>query len=123
LDLAEKLVNNGIAFRTAHQVIGKLVQSAHNLQKPLAELSESEIKKAVKGINAKEFLKILKSTTVDSSLRDRKSQGSSGIKEQKRMILQRKKKAENYKKTVNRLDKEVKTAIANLSQKIKTITK
>ncbi len=123
LDLAEKLVNNGIAFRTAHQVIGKLVQSAHNLQKPLAELSESEIKKTVKGINAKQFLKILKSTTIDSSLRDRTSQGSSGIKEQKRMILQRKKKAENYKKTVNQLDKEVKTAIANLSQKIKTITK
>jgi len=48
LDLAEKLVNHDIPFRKAHQIIGQIVKLAHKSGKPISELSESEVKKAIK---------------------------------------------------------------------------
>src|SRR3989442_2789916 len=39
LDIAEHLVKRGIPFRSAHKIVGQLVQKASNLKKPLLALS------------------------------------------------------------------------------------
>jgi len=59
----------------------------------------------------------------DSSLRDRISQGSSGIAEQKRMIDYRMKKINAYREGITKRDKDVKNALYNLSKKVKEIIK
>lgn len=125
LDLAEKLVQKGIPFRTAHKVIGKLVQSASQSQKPLSKISPSEIKILVKGTNidSKFLSKLINLTTIDSSLRDRTSQGSSGISEQKRMIADRMKKIKMYREGTDKRENQIKNTYENLSKKIKLLTK
>lgn len=125
LDLAEKLVQKGIPFRTAHKVIGKLVQSASQSQKPLSKISQSEIKILVKGTNidSKFLSKLINLTTIDSSLRDRTSQGSSGILEQKRMIADRMKKIKMYREGTDKRENQIKNTYENLSKKIKLLTK
>jgi argininosuccinate lyase len=49
-DLADYLVNKGLAFRDAHSVVGKSVAYAINQQKDLAELSLAELQKFDKRI-------------------------------------------------------------------------
>jgi len=99
LDLAEKLVRKGIPFRITHNVIGKLVQIASISKKPLSKINPSEVKTAIKGtkVDSKFLLNIINSTSIKSSLQDRTSQGSSGISEQKRMIVDRMKKIQAYR--------------------------
>ena len=91
LDIAEKLVQEGIPFRVTHKIAGILVQLAHQSKKPISKLTSTEIKKSVVGtkVDPKIVSKIISSTTVISSLKDRKSYGSSGYDEQKRMISDR----------------------------------
>jgi len=123
LDIAEKLVTKGIPFRIAHQITGLLVQTAYNSKKPLSKLTLDEIKKSTKGKNVNLVQKILESTTISSSLADRISQGSSGTKEQKRMIKLRTKKINLYKTYIAKQENEIKTSLANLSKKVKLLTK
>jgi argininosuccinate lyase len=125
LDLAEKLVQKGIPFRTAHKVIGQLVQIASISKKPLSKITPSEVKTSVKGTNvdSKFLLKLINSTTIDSSLRDRTSQGSSGILEQKRMIVDRMKKIKMYREGTTKRENQVKTTFENLSKKVKLLIK
>jgi argininosuccinate lyase len=125
LDLAEKLVQKSIPFRTAHQVIGKLVQLANYSKKPISKITPNELNTAIKGttVNSKFLSEIIKSTTINSSLRDRISQGSSGIAEQKRMIDNRMKKINAYREGITKRDKDVKNALYNLSLKVKELTK
>jgi len=91
LDLAEKLVNHDIPFRKAHQIIGQIVKLAHKSVNPISNLSESDVKIAIKSkeVSLKLLMKLIRSTTLTSSLQDWKSQGSSGISEQKRMTADR----------------------------------
>ena len=81
LDLAEKLVHHDIPFRKSHQIIGRIVKLAHEAGKPISKLSESEIKKVIKGkeVSLKLLMELIQSTTLTSSLQARKSQGSYGI--------------------------------------------
>jgi len=125
LDLAEKLVQKGIPFRTAHKVIGQLVQIASISKKPLSKITPSEVKTSVKGTNvdSKFLLKLINSTTIDSSLRDRTSQGSSGILEQKRMIVDRMKKIKMYREGTTKRENQVMTTFENLSKKVKLLIK
>lgn len=125
LDIAEHLVKKGIPFRTAHKIVGQLVQTASKSKKSLLALSIPEIKKSVKEdvIKNKELYKIIHSTTANSSLTERISQGSSGRSEQKRMILDRKRKIQAYRVGISKRTNEVKLALENLVKKIKTITK
>jgi len=125
LDLAEKLVLKGIPFRTAHMVIGKIVQLSNYSKKPISKITPTELKTANKGtsINTKFLSDIIKSTTINSSLRDRISLGSSGIKEQKRMIEDRMKKINAYREGILKREKEVKFTAENLSKKVKELTK
>ena len=125
LDLAEKLVGKGIPFRIAHNVIGKLVQIASISKKPLSKITPSEVKTSVKGTNvdSKFLLKLINSTSINSSLQDRISQGSSGISEQKRMIVDRMKKIKVYRQGTTKRENEVKSTLETLSKKVKVLTK
>lgn len=123
LDLAEKLVNKGVPFRTAHKAVGSIVQAAHKSKIPISQVSEDQIKKITKDVDANLVSKIIQSTTITSSLNDRVSQGSSGISEQKRMIQHRLKKISMYKTGTTKRENEVKAAFENLSLKVKNLTK
>tara|TARA_B110000263_G_C14886438_1_gene319730 strand:- start:62 stop:505 length:444 start_codon:yes stop_codon:yes gene_type:complete len=124
LDLAEKLVYEKIPFRTAHNIIGNLVQIAHVSKKHISELNIDDINSiSQKNIKSKKLLEIIQNTTISSSLKNRKSQGSSGISEQTRMISQRTKKIVLYKKTVKKQNDAVKKAFDSLSKRVKTLVK
>jgi len=125
LDIAEKLVQNGIPFRTGHKVSGNLVKTANLAKKPLSKLSTAEIKKSIQDtkVDAKLVLDVVQSTSITSSLKDRSSQGSSGFGEQKRMIADRIKKINAYRTGTTMRDNEVTTAFGNLSKKVKELIK
>ena len=76
-----------------------------------------------KTIKSKKLLEIILNTTISSSLKNRKSRGSSGISEQTRMISQRTKKIALYKKDVKKQNIVVKRAFDSLSRRVKTLTK
>jgi len=123
LDIAEKLVQEGIPFRVTHKISGILVQLAHNSKKPISKLTLSEIKKSVSDtkVDPKIVSKIISSTTVVSSLKDRTSFGSSGYDEQKRMITDRIKKINQYRSNVLQRENKINTSIDDLKKQVKAI--
>jgi len=124
LDLAEKLVQQKIPFRTAHNIVGNLVQIAHVSKKHISELDIDDIDSITqKTIKSKKLLEIIQNTTISSSLKNRKSRGSSGISEQTRMISQRTKKIALYKNNIKKQNVAVKRAFDSLSRRVKTLTK
>jgi argininosuccinate lyase len=125
LDIAETLVLKGISFRVSHKIVGRLVQIAVNSKKSLSQLSLSEIKEAIPSdeIDAKELYKIIQSTTPESSLENRISQGSSGKREQQRMIVDRKRKVQAYIVGTTKRTNEVRSAIESLETKLKILIK
>ena len=125
LDLAEKLVHNGISFRKSHQIIGRLVKIAHKSGKPISELNKSEIKKEIKGkeVSLELLIKLIKSTTITSSLHDRTSQGSSGISEQKRMVKHRLGKINAYQTGIKKRSNDVQNSLNKMNKKVKALTK
>ena len=125
LDIAEHLVRNGIPFRIAHKIVGHLVQIAVKSNKSLIQLSVSEIGKTIpsKEIDVKKLYKIIQSITPESSLETRKSQGSSGKQEQRRMIAERKRKIQAYSMGTSKRTREVRTAIEDLESRCKVLIK
>lgn len=125
LDIAEKLVQKGIPFRTAHKIAGKLVQTAHASKKQLSKLSKLEIKQSLKDIKVSpnEIEEIVSSSTLTSSLNDRISTGSAGFLEQKRMIQHRIQKISAYRTGTTKRSSEVTNAFENLSKNVKEIIK
>ena len=123
LDIAEKLVQEGIPFRVTHKISGSLVQLAHISKKPISKLTLAEIKKSVidTKVDPKIVLKIISSTTVVSSLKDRKSFGSSGYDEQKRMISDRTQKINQYRSDVLQRENKINTAIDDLKKQVKAV--
>ena len=125
LDIAEKLVQDGIPFRTTHKVVGQLVQAAFQTKKSLSKLTTSEIKQSVKGttVDSKAVAKIIQSVSVFSSLKERTSEGSSGFNEQKRMIADRIKKINAYRIGITKRDGNITNSLSNLSKKVKSLMK
>lgn len=123
LDIAEKLVQEGIPFRVTHKIAGSLVQLAHFLKKPISKLTPSDIKKSVSDtkVDPKLVSKIISSTTVVSSLKDRKSYGSSGYDEQKRMISDRIKKVNNFRTDLTHRENKITSCIEDLKKQIDEI--
>ncbi|MGY5151084.1 MAG: argininosuccinate lyase [Candidatus Nitrosopumilus sp. bin_6a] len=123
LDIAEKLVQEGIPFRVTHKISGTLVQLAHISKKPISKLTMSEIEKSVNGtkVDPKVVSNIISSTTVVSSLKDRISFGSSGYDEQKRMIIDRTKKINQYRIDVSKRENKINASIDELTKQINTI--
>ncbi|HJW20743.1 MAG TPA: argininosuccinate lyase, partial [Candidatus Nitrosotalea sp.] len=125
LDIAEHLVRKGIPFRVSHKIVGHLVQIAANSKKSLTELSISEVKKTIPSneIDSKDLYKIIQSTTPESSLETRRSQGSSGTHEQKRMIVDRKRKIQAYEIGTRKRTNEVREAIGSLESTVNSLIK
>jgi len=123
LDIAEKLVQEGIPFRVTHKISGILVQLAHNSKKPISKLTLSEIKKSVSDtkVDPNVVSKIISSTTVVSSLKDRTSFGSSGYDEQKRMISDRIKKINQYRSDVLKRENKISLAIGDLTKQVNEV--
>lgn len=123
LDIAEKLVQEGIPFRVTHKIAGILVQLAHESKKPISKLTLPEIKKSVAttNVDTKIVSKIVSDTTVVSSLRDRKSYGSSGYDEQKRMISDRIEKINNYRTDMTTKENKINLSIKDLKKQINEI--
>jgi argininosuccinate lyase len=124
LDIAEKLVQDGVPFRVTHKISGILVQLAHDSKKPISKLTLSEIEKSVVGtkVDPTTVSKIISSTTVVSSLKDRISYGSSGSGEQKRMISDRVKRIGQYRVDVSNRENKINSSINDLEQQIREIT-
>ena len=123
LDIAEKLVQEGIPFRVTHKIAGVLVQLAHTSKKPISKLTTLEIKKSVEGtkIDPKIVSKIISTTSVASSLKDRKSFGSSGYDEQKRMISDRIQKINTWRSDMSERDNKIKSSIDELQKLVNEI--
>jgi len=123
LDIAEKLVQEGIPFRVTHKISGTLVQMAHISKKPISKLTLSEIKKSVSDtkVDPKVVSKIISSTTVVSSLKDRTSFGSSGYDEQKRMISDRIQKINQYRIDMSKRENKISSSIDDLKKQINAI--
>ena len=125
LDIAENLVRKGIPFRVAHGIVGQLVQIASTSRKKLSDLSVSEVNRVISNneISAKDLHKIIQSTTPESSLESRRSQGSSGKHEQQRMIADRKGKIRAYTVGTTKRTNEVGVALEGLNSKVKALIK
>ncbi|MCE2505605.1 MAG: argininosuccinate lyase [Nitrosopumilaceae archaeon] len=123
LDIAEKLVQEGIPFRVTHKIAGSLVQLAHLSKKPISKLTPSDIKKSVAGTKTDPKLvsKIISSTTVVSSLKERKSYGSSGYDEQKRMISDRIKKINDFRTDITHRENKINSSLEDLKTQINEI--
>jgi argininosuccinate lyase len=125
LDIAEALVKEGLPFRTAHKIVGKLVQIAHESKISLSELTLSEITRSVSGkeFDSKKLGKIISSINAQSSLKNRSSLGSAGISEQKRLISKRKSKIKQYRNNVTKRSGQITSAIEKLSAKVRILSK
>jgi len=123
LDIAEKLVQEGIPFRITHKISGVLVQLAHDSKKPISKLTTLEIKKSVDGtkVDPKIVSKIISTTTVTSSLKDRQSFGSSGYAEQKRMISDRTQKINIWRSDMSKRENKIKSSINELQKLVDEI--
>lgn len=123
LDVAETLVQEGVPFRTTHKIAGGLVQLAHSKKKRLNKLTASEVSKAVKGsgVDSKLVLHTIQNTSVISSLKERKSLGSSGYKEQGRMIDSRIKKINRYRTLTTKLENNISKSLASMSSQVQEL--
>ena len=125
LDIAEKLVLEGIPFRVTHKIAGVLVQLSYQSKKPISKLTLDQIKKSVLDtkVDPQIVSQIISTTTVVSSLKDRKSFGSSGYEEQKRMIADRISKINQYRITVTKRENKINSSIEILSKQIDELIK
>ena len=124
LDLAENLVLEKIPFRSAHNIVGNLVQLSHNSKKLLSDLDLDEIDCLdIKEIKPAKLFELIQKTTISSSLKQRKSKGSAGTSEQNRMIGQRTRKLVSLKNSVKSQNDSVKKSLTLLEKRVKTLTK
>ena len=125
LDIAENLVQKGIPFRTAHKIVGSLVHIAHDSKKPLGKLNITAITSSVEGTKTDPKLvqDIIQNTTITSSLKERKSFGSSGYDEQKRMIEDRMKKINSYRIRTMKRQNDLAKALEHLHNNVQKIIK
>ncbi|MFQ5496710.1 MAG: argininosuccinate lyase [Nitrosopumilus sp.] len=123
LDIAEKLVKEGIPFRVTHKISGILVQLAYESKKPISKLTLTEIKKSVSDtrVDSKLVSKIISSSTVVSSLKERKSYGSSGYDEQKRMISDRIQKINQLRTNITNRENNITSSTDLLKKQIDEI--
>ena len=125
LDIAEELVQDGVPFRTAHKISGRLVQTAHEQKKQLRKLGTSDISVAVKGSGAspESVARAIRTVTISSSLKNRRSLGSPGYDEQDRMISERIKKISECREYSARIDGRVSKALEGLAARVRELTK
>ena len=125
LDIAENLVKEGVPFRLSHKITGNLVHIAYASKKPLNKLTIKEVTQSTNNTNVKPDLvqKIIQTTTIQSSLKERKSLGSSGYEEQKRMLNTRRNKINSCRTQILKRQHDLTSAFDNLSVKVGNIIK
>ncbi len=124
LDIAEQLVmRKGIPFRSAHKVIGALVERAANknnialnmLQK---EDVEAALKKIESDLQPDEVTQIIREMTPNKALELRVSLGSPNPKQQQNMINSAYNKLAVYIQELSKRKTDVKAAFDNLSNDV-----
>ncbi len=120
LDIAERLVLEGIPFRITHKIAGSLVQAAHLSKRPIRRLDAADILGSVEGtgVDAEVVSRIASSTTVASSMKARTSYGSSGYAEQKRMISDRVAAIERYRTDLTKRENRISACIEGLGDEV-----
>ena len=86
------------------------------------ELNEIE-SLGIKEIKTNKLFELIQKTTISSSLKQRKSKGSSGTSEQTRMIGQRTRKLVTLKKSIKTQNDNVKKSLTLLEKRVKALTK
>jgi len=105
-DLAELLaIKNGISFRTAHKVMGLLVQKAiGNNRQPLRMLREEDIREVLESLGSKlsaeEVLKDIKEAAPQKSISSRQSLGSPNPMQEQNMVKLSRRRLSDYSKRI-----------------------
>ena len=121
LDIAEQLViRKGIPFRSAHKVIGALVERAANKNNiPLKMLQKEDIEAALTKIESNlqpdEVSQIVREITPNKALELRVSLGSPNPKQQEDMIDSSYNKLAGYIQELSKRKKDITAAFDNLS--------
>ena len=124
LDIAEQLVmRKGIPFRSAHKVIGALVERAANKNNmPLNMLQKEDVNAALKKIESDlqphEVTQIIKEMTPNKALELRVSLGSPNPKQQQDMINSAYNRLAVYIQELSKRKKDVNAAFDNLSNNV-----
>lgn len=121
-DIAEQLtVKKGISFRSAHKIVGALVEEAVSKQNiPFTMLQEEDIENALNrvgsSIKPKDLQRLIREITPFRSLELRSSSGSPNPREQCCMISSSYSNLASYRKGVSRRKENITTAFDNLSK-------
>ncbi len=95
-DLLDYLILKGIAFQDAHELVGKMVQHSLAIERPLKELSFSELKQFSRVIE-KDIYQVF---NPQKSLAGKKTVGSTNPKLVAEQIKAWKKRTENFRKLI-----------------------
>ena len=128
IDIAEQLVmQKGLVFRTAHKIVGSLVELALSKNNAsLSSLSVNEIEAVIKRtsvpIKAKDLLEILEQVTPEKVILLRSSIGSSNPDEQKKVIKSSKIRVQEYSDDIRKRKMLLNNALHNLRQVVISYT-
>jgi argininosuccinate lyase len=122
IDIAEQLVmQKGLVFRTAHKIVGSLVEMALSKNNAsLSSLSVNEIEAVIKRtsvpLKAKDLLEILEQVTPEKVTLLRSSIGSSNPDEQKKVIKSSKIRVQEYSDDIKKRKMQLSRALHDLRQ-------
>lgn len=124
LDVAEQLVmKHEIPFRTAHKIVGNLVEKAAARGIMLSKLEMREIDSVLKpmksGLDSKDVYATIKQMTPQKSIDSRRSAGSPSPAEQEKMIKSLQQSVRNYRLGIQKRIRMVEGSLENLSQEVK----
>jgi argininosuccinate lyase len=128
LDIVEVLVKKyKVPFRTAHQLVGALVNLSvnNNDEIPFRSLSTSNIKDVLSKVKANiapgELIKAIREIDSNKSIRIRNSEGSPNPKEQTRIIRKRKLQLQKYSNEVQKKKERIDLVKQKITNTIKEI--
>ena len=122
LDIAEQLVvKKGIPFRSAHKVVGSLVEKAVSKNNIAFNMLQEEdiddvLKKIESNLQPGELLQLIREVTPSRSLELRVSSGSPNPKEQRNMISFSYRKLAGYREGVSKRKRCITSAFDNLAK-------
>ena len=128
IDIAEQLVmQKGLVFRTAHKIVGSLVELALSKNNAsLSSLSVNEIEAVIKRtsvpLKGKDLLEILEQVTPEKVILLRSSIGSSNPDEQKKVIESSKIRVQEYSDDIRKRKMLLNNALHNLKQVVISYT-
>jgi len=128
IDIAEQLVmQKGLVFRTAHKIVGSLVEMALSKNNAsLSSLSVNEIEAVIKRtsvpLKAKDLMEILEQMTPEKVILLRSSIGSSNPDEQKKVIKSSKIRVQEYSDEIRKRKMLLNNALHNLRQVVISYT-